>query len=128
MSDEDPFLGGQIHKSRQFSEHTMEVIDNEVHKILETASKSALQLLKKHQDGLEAVTQGLLEHEELDRKEIADLIGPSVHADRETELTEGLSDAERKSVSSAPDSNGSASTSDEIADSAGSAGSAEATS
>ena len=128
MSDEDPFLGGQIHKSRQFSEHTMEVIDNEVHKILETASKSALELLKNHQDGLEAVTQGLLEHEELDRKEIADLIGPSVHASRESELTEGLSDAERNSVSSNADSNGSASASNGDADKADSTDSAEATS
>ena len=86
MSDEDPFLGGQMHKARQFSEHTMEVIDEEVHLILEAASKSALELLKKHRDGLESVTQGLLEHEELDRHQIADLIGPSVHVKKEAEL------------------------------------------
>jgi len=78
-------------------------------------------LLTKYKDGLEVVTQALLEHEELDRKEISDLLGPSVHANRETELSEGLSDAERKSVASTPESNGSASTSDEIADSADSA-------
>ena len=104
-SDEDPFLGGQIHKSRQFSEHTMEVIDNEVHKILESASKSALQLLTKHRDGLEVVTKGLLEHEELDRKEIAELIGVSVHADREKELANEVSDdSDKDSVTPAPDS------------------------
>ena len=88
MSDEDPFLGGQIHKSRQFSEHTMEVIDNGVHKILESASADALTLLKKHKDGLEKVTQGLLEQEELDRREIAELIGASVHVKRESEIPE----------------------------------------
>ena len=120
-SDEDPFLGGQIHKSRQFSEHTMEVIDNEVHKILEAASKSALQLLTKHRDGLESVTKGLLEHEELDRKEIAGLIGPSVHGERENELVEGLSDAERDSVTPAPDTSDPNSASENL-------GSAEATS
>jgi cell division protease FtsH len=86
MSDDDPFLGGQMHKSRQFSEHTMEVIDEEVHQILETASKSALELLTKHKDGLEAVTKGLLEHEELDRHQIGDLIGPSVHIQKEADL------------------------------------------
>ena len=86
MSDDDPFLGGQMHKSRQFSEHTMEVIDEEVHLILERASKSALELLRKHKDGLEAVTNGLLEHEELDRHQIADLIGPSVHVAKEADL------------------------------------------
>jgi len=86
MSDEDPFLGGQMHKSRQFSEHTMEVIDEEVHLILEAASKSAVDLLHKHKDGLEAVTKGLLEQEELDRHQIADLIGPSVHVEKEADL------------------------------------------
>ena len=86
MSDEDPFLGGQIHKSRQFSEHTMEVIDNEVHKILETASQKAKELLTKHKDDLQSVTDGLMEHEELDRHQIEDLIGKSVHKEKEAEL------------------------------------------
>ncbi|MFT5300631.1 MAG: cell division protease FtsH [Mariniblastus sp.] len=86
MSDEDPFLGGQMHKARQFSEHTMEVIDEEVHKILQAASASALELLKKHQDGLESVTQELIVREELDRHQIAEIIGPSVHKERESKL------------------------------------------
>lgn len=85
MSDEDPFLGGQMHKARQFSEHTMEVIDEEVHTILQAAADQALELLKKHRDGLESVTRGLLSSEELDRHEIEALIGPSVHKDRELE-------------------------------------------
>jgi cell division protease FtsH len=86
MSDDDPFLGGQMHKSRQFSEHTMEVIDEEVHKILDRASKSALELLTKHREGLQAVTDGLMKNEELDRHQIADLLGPSVHKEKEAEL------------------------------------------
>ena len=86
MSDEDPFLGGQMHKSRQFSEHTMEVIDEEVHQILDSAAKAALELLTKHRDGLQAVTDGLLESEELDRHQIADLLGPSVHKEKEADL------------------------------------------
>jgi cell division protease FtsH len=86
MSDEDPFLGGQMHKSRQFSEHTMEVIDEEVHQILEIASKKALDLLKHHKDNLVAVAKSLVENEELDRHQIADLIGPSVHKEKEADL------------------------------------------
>ncbi len=86
MSDEDPFLGGQMHKSRQFSEHTMEVIDEEVHLILEAASNSAMELLTKHKDGLQSVTASLIENEELDRHQIADLLGPSVHKEREADL------------------------------------------
>ena len=75
-----------MHKSRQFSEHTMEVIDAEVHQILERASKAALALLTKHRDGLQAVTDGLMKSEELDRHQIADLLGPSVHKEKEAEL------------------------------------------
>jgi cell division protease FtsH len=86
MSDEDPFLGREMHKSRQFSEHTMEIIDEEVHKILEEAAAKALELLGKHRDNLQAITDGLVEEEELDRFQIADRIGPSVHTEREAEL------------------------------------------
>ena len=86
MSDEDPFLGGQMHKARQFSEHTMEVIDEEVHKILQAASEKALELLKENKHALEELTKGLIEAEELDRHGIEKLIGPSVHKEKESLL------------------------------------------
>ena len=73
-------MGGQIHKTSQFSEHTLETIDNEVHTILTTAAKRAMDMLVEHKDDLEAITRGLMEHEELDRKQITELIGESVHA------------------------------------------------
>ena len=81
MSDEDPFLGREMQKSRSFSEHTMEVIDEEVHRILSEAQVAANELLLKHRDDLQAITDGLLKKEELDRYEIEDLIGPSVHGE-----------------------------------------------
>ena len=80
MSDEDPFLGREIHQHRQFSEHTMELIDEEVGKILSAASEQAMQLLTENRNNLEQLKHELLEREELDEKEIAELIGPSVHA------------------------------------------------
>ena len=40
-SDEDPFLGREIHRQRTFSEHTMELIDEEVARILHEAAESA---------------------------------------------------------------------------------------
>ena len=81
MSDDDPFLGREMQKSRSFSEHTMEVIDEEVHRILSEAQVAANELLLKHRDDLQAITDGLLKKEELDRYEIEDLIGPSVHGE-----------------------------------------------
>jgi cell division protease FtsH len=104
MSDDDPFLGGQMHKSRQFSEHTMEAIDAEVHEILERASKDALDLLTEHREGLQAVTDGLMKNEELDRHQITDLLGPSVHKEKEAELPARPPVLNPDSVATDPDS------------------------
>lgn len=82
MTDEDPFLGREIHQNRHFSEHTMETIDDEVAKILQVASQSAFNLLKSKQEQLELLTRALVKNEELDQKEIEALIGPSVHPKR----------------------------------------------
>jgi cell division protease FtsH len=83
LSDEDPFLGREMHQQRQFSEHTMEVIDEEVTQLLHGAARRASELLTTHRDKLEAVTRDLLAHEELDEAHITRLIGPSVHGSAE---------------------------------------------
>ncbi len=82
MADDDPFLGREIHKSRQFSEHTMELIDDEVARILQTAADSAKNLLDEQRESLDKLAGALIEREELDQREITELIGPSVHEDR----------------------------------------------
>lgn len=78
-SDEDPFLGREIHQSRQFSEHTQELIDEEVARILLEADQKAEQLLREHRSELETITRSLLEKEELSEIELIDLIGPHIH-------------------------------------------------
>lgn len=79
-SDEDPFLGREMHQgSRPFSEHTQEVIDEEVARILHEADQKAEDLLRQHRDQLDTIARGLLEREELSEAEIAELIGPSIH-------------------------------------------------
>ncbi|MEM9368531.1 MAG: ATP-dependent zinc metalloprotease FtsH [Planctomycetota bacterium] len=83
-SDEDPFLGREIHQQRQFSEHTQELIDEEVARILLEADQKAEQLLREHRSELETITRALLEREELSETELTDLIGPSIH-DRKRE-------------------------------------------
>jgi cell division protease FtsH len=79
MGDDDPFLGRELHQQRQFSEHTMEMIDGEVASILHEASDRAKNLLTEHRDKLEKITAALLEREELSEQEIGELIGPSIH-------------------------------------------------
>ncbi len=78
-SEEDPFLGREISRQRMFSEHTMELIDDEVARILHEAASGAEKLLTTHRDELEKLTRALLESEELSEQEIKQLIGPSVH-------------------------------------------------
>jgi cell division protease FtsH len=80
LSDDDPFLGREMHQQRQFSEATMETIDQEVARILREQSQRATKLLSEQRGHLEKLTQGLLDKEELDEKEITQMLGPSVHA------------------------------------------------
>ena len=83
-SDDDPFLGREIHQTRQFSEHTQELIDDEVSKILQNASSRASQLLEEKRTELESIKDGLMSREELSEREIEALIGPSVHGPSES--------------------------------------------
>jgi cell division protease FtsH len=78
-SEEDPFLGREMHQSRQFSEHTQELIDAEVTKILLDASARASDLLGEKREQLDQLKDSLLEREELTEKEIEELVGFSVH-------------------------------------------------
>jgi cell division protease FtsH len=79
LSDEDPFLGREIHAQRQFSEHTMELIDEEVTRFLHRASQRAGEFLVEYRQQLESVTLALLEREELSESELTEIIGPSAH-------------------------------------------------
>jgi cell division protease FtsH len=84
-SEDDPFLGREIHQQRQFSEHTQELIDSEVAGTLREAALRAEQLLVEKRMELEKLTTALLQQEELSEDQIRSLIGPSVHGDsRET--------------------------------------------
>lgn len=82
LSDSDPFLGREIHQQRQFSERTQETIDAEVGDMLRAADRRAADMLHARREELERLKDALMEREELDEKEIAQLIGPSVHEKR----------------------------------------------
>jgi cell division protease FtsH len=82
-ADDDPFLGREIHRQRAFSEHTMEVIDEEVARILHEAAQAAEDILRQHRPALEKLAQALLKTEELTEQEIRELLGPSAHDQRE---------------------------------------------
>jgi cell division protease FtsH len=96
-SEDDPFLGREIHQSRQFSEHTQELIDEEVARILLEADQRAEQLLREHRDDLEKITRALLENEELGEADLTELIGLSIQAlnkEKESEAENAAGDAD----------------------------------
>ncbi|MEC7448314.1 MAG: ATP-dependent zinc metalloprotease FtsH, partial [Planctomycetota bacterium] len=64
VTGDDPFLGREINQQRQFSEHTMETIDEEVVSILSQASQRATQLLEEKREELRELTQALINSEE----------------------------------------------------------------
>jgi cell division protease FtsH len=97
LSDDDPFLGREIHEQRQFSEHTLQTIDNEVARILHEAFDRAFSILNENRDKLDTLAKALIDEEELNEDQMVDLIGPSVrHGESAGELISSAEIATRK--------------------------------
>jgi cell division protease FtsH len=81
------FLGEDLMHSRDYSEDTSRVVDEEVSRILFEQERRARDVLESHRTGLEAVTQILLDRETVDGEEVARLIdeayGSPVHSEDE---------------------------------------------
>ncbi len=82
------FLGEDLMHSRDYSEDTSRVVDEEVARILFDQERRAREVLESHRSGLEAVTRVLLERETIDGEEVARLIdeayGTPVHDESDT--------------------------------------------
>lgn len=68
------FLGEEIGHQREYSEETTRIIDEEVQSILSSAYKEAYTLLTEHKDVFDELTQQLLDKEEIQGKEIYELL------------------------------------------------------
>ena len=68
------FLGEDLMHTRDYSEDTSRVVDEEVATILRDQEERARQVLSEHRSGLEAVAHQLLEKESVDGEEVARLI------------------------------------------------------
>jgi cell division protease FtsH len=83
------FLGEDLMHTRDYSEDTSRVVDEEVARILRDQEARATTVLKEHRQGLEAVAHALLEFETVNGDEIARLIdtayGKPVHGDADGE-------------------------------------------
>ncbi|WP_020683618.1 ATP-dependent zinc metalloprotease FtsH [Marinobacterium rhizophilum] len=72
--EEHIFLGREMAQQRDFSEHTAEVIDAEVSRLLKAREEDIAQLLERHRALLEALAKMLLEKETLEADEIQKLV------------------------------------------------------
>jgi cell division protease FtsH len=79
------FLGEDLMHTRDYSEDTSRVIDDEVERILRDEETRATELLTLHFNGLKAVAEALLEYETIDGETVGRLVdeayGKPVHAD-----------------------------------------------
>src|SRR5579883_1669708 len=72
--EEQIFLGREIAQHRDFSEETARQIDSEVRHLVDTAYRSAYDILNNHQDIMHRMAQALLERETIDANEIRMII------------------------------------------------------
>ncbi|RME68096.1 MAG: cell division protein FtsH, partial [Nitrospirae bacterium] len=72
--EEHIFLGREIARHKDYSEHTAEEIDKEVRRFVEEAYRDAKTLLQENFDMLKALAERLLEKETLDGEEIDHII------------------------------------------------------
>ena len=79
MGEEHPFLGREMTEAREFSDRTAQVIDEEVARILRSAADRALDTLREHRDNLDKLASALEEEEELNERQIEELIGPPAY-------------------------------------------------
>ena len=81
--EEHVFLGKEIMESRDFSEGTARIIDEEIQRILVTAETRATELITRNRVDLDAIANALLANEELDREAVEKLLRKAPPAESE---------------------------------------------
>jgi cell division protease FtsH len=100
------FLGEDLMHTRDYSDHTSQMIDDEVERILREQEARAIEVLTLHRRGLDSLAHALLEHETLDGEAAARLIdeahGEPVH-DRATKTVSALGTPKAPAAAAAAD-------------------------
>jgi cell division protease FtsH len=72
------FLGEDLMHTRDYSDETARVIDEEVERILREQEERCRETLRHYRAGLDAVAAALLEHETIDGAEVKRLIAAAM--------------------------------------------------
>jgi len=73
-SNEYVFLGRDMARSKDYSEHTAQEIDDEVKHIIDDAFKRAREIIDANRDKLEIIANALLEHETLEGAQVEEIV------------------------------------------------------
>jgi cell division protease FtsH len=68
--EEEVFMGREFNKGRDISEHTAQLIDSEIRKIVNDANQKAMDILTENLDLLHTTSKLLLDRETIDREEL----------------------------------------------------------
>jgi len=105
--EENPFLGREFRVAATVSERTLELLDEEVKRIVDEQYQAATDLLREHRKGLDLVAQALLKHETLSGDEVAAVLrGDDLEEFRQAQLRQrpaGERAAKRAEASAWPD-------------------------
>jgi len=82
---------GDMVLDKPYSEHTAQMIDEEVRKLIKSAYDRTFKLLTDHRADIEKIALRLLEREKLDKDDMVQLLGPRPFAEKTTyeEFVEG---------------------------------------
>ena len=101
------FLGEDLMHTRDYSDDTARVIDEEVERILREQEERGRRVLRQHRKGLDAVAVALLEHETIDGEEVGRLVdeaaGRRVGGSRRVPRAEPDAEPGAAAVQSAPE-------------------------
>ncbi len=92
--EEHLFLGKEISQSKDYSESTAKIIDEEVQNIIIDMEKRSIDTLKKHRTELDALANALLENETMEKDEIDWLLDKVTNGDNKKEESDEVNKAE----------------------------------
>ncbi len=72
--EDDHYLGRDLGRRKDYSEHTAQEIDAEVKRIIDEAYARAKQIIDTNRDKLEAIAKALLEYETLEGSQVDDIV------------------------------------------------------
>ena len=82
--EEHIFLGREMAQQRDFSEHTAQLIDDEILKLVGELEKKAQEVLSEHREQLNALAEALLENEILEADQIQALVDTGLQPSRDS--------------------------------------------